>query len=94
MIHDKLVRFCGTEFECVDEGFGEKCSGRRSHPSGRSFIFSPVSDMAQLVGVVETSIFKGVHYEMTVMCGGYEFLVQDYHHFEVGAEVGLVVKPF
>ena len=23
MIHDKLVRFCGTEFECVDEGFGE-----------------------------------------------------------------------
>ena len=51
-------------------------------------------DMAQLVGVVETSIFKGVHYEMTVMCGGYEFLVQDYHHFEVGAEVGLLVKPF
>ena len=50
--------------------------------------------MAQLVGVVETSIFKGVHYEMTVLCGGYEFLVQDYHHFEVGAEVGLLVKPF
>ena len=25
---------------------------------------------------------------MTVLCGGYEFLVQDYHHFEVGAEVG------
>ena len=23
MIKDKLVRFCGTEFECVDEGFGE-----------------------------------------------------------------------
>ena len=23
MIHDKLVRFCGTEFECVDEGFGD-----------------------------------------------------------------------
>ena len=57
------------------------------------YIF-PVSEMAQLVGVVETSIFKGVHYEMTVLCGGYEFLVQDYHHFEVGAEVGLLVKPF
>lgn len=57
------------------------------------YIF-PVSDMAQLTGVVETSIFKGVHYEMTVLCGGYEFLVQDYHHFEVGVEVGLLVKPF
>ena len=30
---------------------------------------------------------------MTVLCDGYEFLVQDYHHFEVGAEVGLLVKP-
>ena len=23
MVRDKLVYFCGTEFECVDEGFGE-----------------------------------------------------------------------
>ena len=23
MIQDKLVRFAGVEFECVDEGFGE-----------------------------------------------------------------------
>ena len=93
MIHDKLVRFCGTEFECVDEGFGENVPVDVVIRPEDLYIF-PVSDMAQLVGVVETSIFKGVHYEMTVMCGGYEFLVQDYHHFEVGAEVGLVVKPF
>ena len=33
-------------------------------------------------------------YKRQVLCGGYEFLVQDYHHFEVGAEVGLLVKPF
>ena len=115
MIHDKLVRFCGTEFECVDEGFGENVPvdvvilGAKFLCVDEGFgtnnpvdvvirpedlyIF-PVSEMAQLVGVVETSIFKGVHYEMTVLCGGYEFLVQDYHHFEVGAEVGLLVKPF
>ena len=30
---------------------------------------------------------------MTVVCNGYEFLVQDYHFFEVGTEVGLLVKP-
>ena len=93
MIHDKLVRFCGTEFECVDEGFGENVPVDVVIRPEDLYIF-PVSDMAQLVGVVETSIFKGVHYEMTVLCGGYEFLVQDYHHFEVGAEVGLLVKPF
>ena len=29
------------------------------------------------------------------MANGYEFIVQDYHHFDVGAgEVGLLVKPF
>ena len=93
MIHDKLVRFCGTEFECVDEGFGENVPVDVVIRPEDLYIF-PVSDMAQLTGVVETSIFKGVHYEMTVLCGGYEFLVQDYHHFEVGVEVGLLVKPF
>ena len=93
MIHDKLVRVCGTEFECVDEGFGENVPVDVVIRPEDLYIF-PVSDMAQLTGVVETSIFKGVHYEMTVLCGGYEFLVQDYHHFEVGAEVGLLVKPF
>ena len=93
MIHDKLVRFCGTEFECVDEGFGENVPVDVVIRPEDLYIF-PVSEMAQLVGVVETSIFKGVHYEMTVLCGGYEFLLQDYQHFEVGAEVGLLVKPF
>ena len=93
MIHDKLVRFCGTEFECVDEGFGENVPVDVVIRPEDLYIF-PVSDMAQLTGVVETSIFKCVHYEMTVLCGGYEFLVQDYHHFEVGVEVGLLVKPF
>ena len=93
MIHDKLVRFCGTEFECVDEGFGENVPVDVVIRPEDLYIF-PVSEMAQLTGVVQTSIFKGVHYEMTVLCGGYEFLVQDYHHFEVGSEVGLLVKPY
>lgn len=93
MIHDKLVRFCGVEFECVDEGFGDNAPVDVVVRPEDLYIF-PVSDKAQLTGVVQSSIFKGVHYEMTVLCNGYEFLVQDYHHFEVGAEVGLLVKPF
>ena len=93
MIHDKLVRFCGTEFECVDEGFGENVPVDVVIRPEDLYIF-PVSDMAQLVGVVETSIFKGVHYEMVVEANGYEFIVQDYHHFAVGEQVGLLIKPF
>ncbi len=92
MIHDKLVRFCGVEVECVDKGFGEHTPVDVVIRPEDLYIF-PVSDLAQLRGVVQSSIFKGVHYEMTVLCNGYEFVVQDYHHFEVGAEVGLLVKP-
>lgn len=93
MIEDKLVRFCGEEFECVDEGFGENAPVDIVIRPEDLYIF-PVSDKAQLKGIVQSSVFKGVHYEMTVLCNGYEFLVQDYHHFDVGAEVGLIVKPF
>ena len=48
-----------------------------------------------LTGTVTSSIFKGVHYEMMVQTPeGYEFMVQDYHCFDAGQEVGLLVKPF
>lgn len=93
MIKDKLVRFCGTEFECVDEGFGENNPVDVVIRPEDLYIF-PVSDAAQLTGVIKSSIFKGVHYEMIVLCNGYEILVQDYHQYQVDEEVGLLVKPF
>ena len=57
------------------------------------YIF-PDSDASQISGIVTSSIFKGVHYEMVVEANGYEFIVQDYHHFAVGEQVGLLIKPF
>lgn len=48
-----------------------------------------------LTGTVTSCIFKGVHYEMLVQTTeGYELMVQDYHNFDAGTEVGLLVKPF
>lgn len=93
MIKDKLVNFCGREFECVDEGFGENAPVDVVIRPEDLYIF-PVSDAAQLCGVVQSCIFKGVHYEMVVLCGNYEIIVQDYHAFEAGSEVGLLIKPF
>ena len=93
MIRDGLVNFCGHDFECVDKGFGENKPVDVVVRPEDLYIF-PVSDAAQLRGVVQSCIFKGVHYEMTVLCGNYELVVQDYHCFPVGDEVGLLVKPF
>lgn len=93
MVKDKLVHFCDRDFECVDEGFGENTPVDVVIRPEDLYIF-PVSDMVQLRGTVQSCIFKGVHYEMVVLCHGYEFVVQDYHAFEAGTEVGMLVKPF
>lgn len=93
MVKDKLVHFCDRDFECVDEGFGENTPVDVVIRPEDLYIF-PVSDMAQLRGTVQSCIFKGVHYEMVVLCHGYEFVAQDYHAFEAGTEVGMLVKPF
>ena len=96
MVKDRLVHFCGQDFECVDEGFGEhtpvdvvvRPEDWYIGPAGNS------NNPWQLVGKVQSCIFKGVHYEMTVITdNGYELMIQDYHAFEPGKEVGLLVKP-
>ena len=94
MIKDKSVSFAGHEFECVDEGFGEQTPVDVVLRPEDIYIFEP-SEAAMLTGTVTSSIFKGVHYEMMVQTPeGYEFMVQDYHCFDAGQEVGLLVKPF
>ena len=94
MVKDKVVRFAGHTFDCVDEGFGEMAPVDVVLRPEDIYIFD-LSDAAMLRGIVTSCIFKGVHYEMTVQTPeGYEFVVQDYHMFPVDAEVGLRIKPF
>ena len=94
MIKDNLVEFAGHQFECVDKDFGENVQVDVVIRPEDIYIFD-LSEAAQFTGKVTSSIFKGVHYEMMVMTPeGFEFLIQDYHCFEVGKTVGLRVKPF
>lgn len=93
MLRDRLVRFAGVEAECVDEGFGENTPVDVVIRPEDLYIFH-FNESAQFRGKVTSCIFKGVHYEMIVETNGFEFVVQDYHHFEVGSEVGLLVKPY
>ena len=93
MIKDEVVSFAGHEFECVDKGFGENAPVDVVIRPEDVYIFDP-SDAAQLRGKVTSCSFKGVHFEMWVQTTeGYEIMVQDYHAFEAGREVGLLVKP-
>ena len=95
MIEDRLVRFMGTEFKCVDEGFGENVPvDIVIRPEDIYIIAKTDSANAMLHGRVSSCIFKGVHYEMTVqLANGYELMVQDYNAFEPDTEVSLIIKP-
>ena len=54
----------------------------------------PKGKFTKWYGEVQSCIFKGVHYEMRVLTpDGYEFLIQDYHEFLPGTEVGMLVRP-
>jgi spermidine/putrescine transport system ATP-binding protein len=51
-------------------------------------------ERAKIVGLVTSSIFKGVHYELCVQYLDREFVVHTYENVEVGNKVGLSVDPY
>ena len=87
MIKDCLVSFCGEEFECLDGGFGNnKPVDVVLRPEDINLV---EPGKAKLTGTVENVVFKGVHYEMSVKCGGLIWLVHSTKMQPVGATVGL-----
>ena len=93
MVQDRLVRFMNRDFECVDAGFGENVPVDVVIRPEDVYIMAK-SGSGMFDGVVQSCIFKGVHYEMTILTSdGYEIMIQDYNAFDVGQEVSLIVKP-
>ena len=92
MIRDKLVSFLGKKWDCVDTGFGEnKPVDVVIRPED---VILKEEGAGTLDGVVSHLIFKGVHYEMEVMAGGFEWLVHSTSMFPVGTKVSISVDPF
>ncbi len=51
-------------------------------------------DGPQLTAKVKSCTFKGVHYEMFVDTDtGYELMIHDYNCYEVGSNIGLIIRP-
>ena len=92
MIRDRRVHFLDHDFDCVDEGFGEDTPvDIVIRPE--DIIMGKPDGSEQFRGKVTSCIFKGIHYEMTVVTDeGYEIIAQNYSAYE--GEVGMSVKPF
>ncbi len=87
----------GITFACVDPLFPEFTEGIANLVD---VVIRPedfyVAEEAEgrINGIVESLIFKGVHYEMIVKSDdGIEWLVQNVDPFKVGSRVGLYVDP-
>ena len=92
MLEDKLVEILGHKFECVDVGFG---TNRPVDVVIRpEDVILGEEGKGTLDGVVTSLIFKGVHYEMDVQAGGYEWLVHSTVCHPVGTKVSVSVIPF
>ena len=92
MLEDRKVEFCGREFECVDSGFGTNTPvDVVIRPEDLRLVYA---GDGLLQGVVESIVFKGVHYEMMVRTEHFTFTVHATMAEPVGKTVGLTVIPF
>ena len=91
MNSDYKITFAGQTFTCVDKGF------RKNEPV--DVVIRPEDievkgpGKGMLNGVIVSSIFKGVYYELQVMACGIEFLIQTTKDWKADDEISLTINP-
>ena len=92
MLEDCKVEFCGRTFECVDKGFETNAPvDVVIRPEDLKIVYA---GDGLLQCVVDSIVFKGVHYEMMVRTQFFTFMVHSTMAESVGKTVGLSVIPF
>ncbi len=84
------VRFCGAEFVCVDDVEHGTMIDAVVRPED---VILTTPEQGTIRGKVTSVIFKGVHYEITVLSGKNEIVVQSTKKAEEGSDVGILIEP-
>ena len=91
MIKDRLARFAGKDFVCVDAGFEpNEPVDVVVRPEDVDFVDV---EKGMLTGTVTSVNFKGVHYEFIVDINGFKWMIQSTDFVEEGREIGLYIEP-
>ena len=91
MLEDYKVEICDTVFPCIDDGFGRNKPVDVVIRPEDLIIGKP--GQGRLDGEVVHNVFIGVHYEMEILAGGFEWLVQNTVSYPIGTKVSLDVIP-
>jgi len=90
MVGDKKVKFIGKTFDCVDDFAKNEKVDVVVRPEDVTLLDE---DQGQVNGTIVSSIFKGVHYEMVMMVGKSEVVIQSTTERKVGEKVSVSIKP-
>ena len=90
MVGDKKVRFINKVFDCVDEFPKNEKVDVVVRPED---VYLVDEGKGQVDGVVTSSIFKGVHYEMVVTVRKTEIVAQDTIERKFGTHCSVIVRP-
>ena len=91
MVRDKLVHLLGQDIPCINTGFGENVPVDVQIRPEDIQICAP--EEGQFRGIIQSVVFKGTVYDITVEAGGFSWLVQTITGHEAGREVGLQLAP-
>lgn len=84
------VKFCNHIFDCVDD----LPNGTRVDVVIRpEDVFMCPKGKGMLDVVVDSVVFKGIHYEITVLSGDIEIIIQSIKNANVGDTIGIEIEP-
>ena len=90
IVGDKKVRFINKIFDCVDEFEKNEKVDVVVRPEDVKIVSE---EEGMVKGVISSCIFKGVHYQMTMMVGRSEVVIQSTKGYEVGEKVSITIAP-
>ena len=90
IVGDRKVRFLNRTFDMVDDFAINEKVDVVVRPED---VYLVDEGLGQVDGVITSSIFKGVHYEMAMAIGNNEIVIQDTVERKAGTRASVIIKP-
>ena len=90
MVGENKVRFINKVFDCVDDFEKNEKVDVVVRPEDVKIV---KEEKGMVGGVISSCIFKGVHYQMTMMVGRSEVVIQSTKGYDVGEKVFIQIAP-